>query len=376
MFRATKPGWLTDLLDRAFSGHVLQRNECQELAAGFVGCNLVANLTEFVANIGNAGPGSVFGGQEPPSFANLRGWLNQPPPDWKSLTHLTGPRGAAAMAGGPHHFDPWWQIDRWLGIEAFLHLLAPRLAAAGPPPSAFGPATATAEGVPAVSRLQPPPCRQRNPAVAQAFATWWHATVECLVRLWRQHDWHQQVPLVRQQLGGLLARELGTACQPLATLVGTRNNQLGNCLQQLNQARGGPCPTPDGWLALLGSQVVAAWEADDDFGFTQTDLQHLHTLAGWLPTVGLAPCELDLRTVFAGFLTPPAVEAVFPNTHLQEVVVVLNQLLAAIPIRGLPSNWSVRPLVPDLFAYPVHPGFDFAVWASTLNRLFGIPRQP
>jgi hypothetical protein len=211
--------------------------------------------------------------------------------------------------------------------------------------------------------------------VVQAFGDWWQGAVGGLVRLWRQHDWHQ-APVVRRQLGGLLARELGGTCQQLSTLVGTKNNQLWNCLQQLNQACGGPCPAPDGWLAVLGGQVLAAWEAGEDFGFTPADLQHLNTLAGWLPAAGLAHRQLDLRKVFAGFLTAPAAEAVFPHTRLQDVVVVLNRLCAEIPLRGLPPDWPARPLVPDLFAYPVRPGFDFAAWAGTLDRLYGIPRQP
>ena len=252
MFKTANPGRLTDLLDNVFSGNALLQHECRQLATGFVGCNLVADLADFVTNVANSASGGVVGGPAPPSFAKLRGWLIEPPADWDALAELIGPAGAAAMANGSHHFDRWWQINRWLGVEASLQMLAPSSTAAVPPPSVLNHAQATAEKVLAASKAQPQPCRQRNAAVVQAFAPWLRATVVGVARLWRQHGWHQQAG--NQHLVGLLARELGAGCQPLTTLTGTKNNQWLNCLQQLNQACGGRCPTPDGWLVDCAGQ--------------------------------------------------------------------------------------------------------------------------
>jgi hypothetical protein len=181
-------------------------------------------------------------------------------------------------------------------------------------------------------------------------------------------------------VGGLLARQLcHAACSELTTLVGAKNNQLAGCVVQLNEALGGPCPTPDGWLHDLGNRAKEAWDFPDGTGLplTADDLANLNRLWQWLAGPRLAPLRLSVRDALGPCLDAPFAPEVVPEHRLAELVAVLNDLIRRIPTRGLPDDWAYRGPVADLFAYPVYPypggpALDFVGWARTMDWLAGI----
>jgi hypothetical protein len=394
MFATVPSSWLADLLDGLFYGGYLQATEdqCRGLAAGFIGPNLVANLADFITGVGNRWPGSIFGGYAPPSYSQLRLWLDTPPGE-ADLDALTGPAAAAAMEAGTHRADPWWQIHRWVGIEAYLGVLAACLPG-GSPPSVRRHAEATFQRIPTLNGLSPLPCHQRNSGTLAAFQAWWDATVAALVRRWRDQPWHDSVPVrlphVCPDLGTHLGQPTG---EHLAHLTRLKNQQHWFCIQQLNQAAGDPVPTPDGWLGALASVALAAWQAGDDLELDAADVSHFIALRGWMPKAGLSACLPPLDAALGNILMVPAAALTIPHPRYQPLLAAINGLVVRVATRGLPTTWDVLVYgpVPDLFAYLVihppggplllgpgsapvgGPTIDFASWVRRMNTHYNIP---
>jgi hypothetical protein len=285
------------------------------------------------------------------------------------------------MQAGSHGADPWWQINRWLGIEAYLHLFASRSGSTGPALSVFAHALKRFNGVLSSNGLQAQPCRERGAGLTDAFRAWWEVVADTLCRCWQTEAWSGSAPVSVREVCGHLCRQLGQ--QPgssLAHLTRLKNQRLWSCIQQLNQTASGPVPTEDGWLARIGGIVRDAALADDDVWLEAADVGSFIALRAWLTAAGLGASLPLLEAAFGHVLNLPPAELTVPNHALPALLSALNRLAHAIPTRGLPADWDARVYgpVPDLFAYPVvspagGSAIDFVSWARLLNTHYHIP---
>ena len=369
MFQTSSPSWLIDCHDALVDGGSLQATalQCWKLTHGFVGCNLVANLAQLITGIGNRWPGSVFGGHGAASYADFGKFFFTPPNDWHTLDPFTD---QTAMLAGPFCNDPWWQIDRWLGIEACFRVLAPRIPSPRPPgPCAWDHARATFEGVAVSNGLNPVPCHRRDNGGLEAFRVWWETTADSL------HDYIKaatdqepgkvSLKAVVQFLAFGLCNSIG---ENLLQLTRVKNQLLWLCILQLNQERSGPVPTPDGWLAQTGSIFLDASVAGEDLQLGGADLANFSTLFTWLSEAGLAPLPQRLQAALGA--------QPIPNSYLPVLLEELTILSRRISTRGLPDDWDRRKIapVPDLFAFSIAAvGFSFNSWWGMMNDYYHFP---
>ena len=115
-----------------------------------------------------------------------------------------------------------------------------------------------------------------------------------------------------------------------------------------------------------------------NYGARQEIVEAARSLARLAAAGALDPASIDARAFEAELETAdiPDPDLIIRTSGEQRLSNFLLWQAAYAEFVFLPIHWPDQPLAADLFAYPVHPEFDFTLWAGTLHRLDGIPRQP
>ncbi len=366
MFTAQPHSWLARLHHHVARAQPLRRagpaDECRLLAHGFVGCNLVIDLTDFFGPLLRQDPAPVSGAL---TFRDLHAYLVNPPTtaERQALATLAG------LPPGPAHL-PWCAINLWLALEAYLRVLF-RTAQAGWTNIAWH----TFEQVLAPAGLGPAPCNSPTPPVAKAFEEWWAVAADRLTDLLANQLWPNRASFTTNlQVAGLLRRELDCA-GPLVQLVAQKNNRLTNCISQLNQ--GLAAPVPPGWLGEVGGRLAAAAERGQTFTLSAADADGLGQMLSWLTAHGLDGRLAALAGGPAHALLHSLARQQAPQQvpHYEKGLPLLldgwQALVRVAATRGLPDGWGVSRPVEDLFFYPLVQ-MSFARWYNVATRNYGL----
>jgi hypothetical protein len=367
---------LIALHDQVAQGVALDRQECKEVARGFVNCNATARVVEFLHHLANGIPiPAAF----PVTYQELSRWLN--------ATATPAPAvlvAAAAVADiNQNRFRglPWEANVHWLVIESCLRLLG-----ASPGVTALGHADEVYRQALTVQGQMRRPCYRVSRGVAGGRSEWGTALAAHVTDWWPRVKYLLVPRVTRRWIGAVLAPRLWEAAGELLTdVVRAQMRQLDACVRARNQRYPHPPSLPHGWQQDLLGRLLDAVRFGDEFRITGGEHARLALLHSWLTTTP------GLWTHFQQWLAAqpprpaplnpalPRLTAVAGHAHnadpwpphaAEELLAELDAVFGFIPRRGLPRppGWSFFRPVQHLFSYPLHPAFDFGKWRALMTQ--------
>jgi hypothetical protein len=354
--------WLHNLWDRCCTApFLISVDECQRLAARFIGCNLVMDLASLLYNVLHNHPVPLM-----PAIttATVHSWLANPPgPNFAQM--LVSPAARLELEGGPESQNPWRRINLWLGREVLLRSLR------APPGSAWPHAQETFRGSFPGGPLGVPVCRGRTGQAEEAFRLWWEEAAGVLTQLLAGRLWPRRDEYSLRNLAGLLAVELDPKTHRLVALTQSKNNQSQACNSQSRRWHLLPRPVPQEWVGRLTGRLLDAETTGEGLRLTADDVEYLERLLIWLrdnqqalrPAGGAwEETVLWRHAMRRRQQTVPAADVSALVDAWEEVGQVITALQGAFP-------QAARFLARDLFSFPVPEPADFASWIKR-SRFF------
>lgn len=362
---------------------VLTSKQCRQLAQGFVGCNVVRDVIDFLCPIIKESTDEIVPGIR---YVDLHA-------SWTGSATIHAGALVRPLEGEESFLrghDPWRCINRWLAVEAVIRVVEEVEIAEGEGrrPSDIAISIANTDALD--DALDTTSCRTRSSSVTEGFKTWWNAYASNLSAILAQlklllHDF-RTIPenVVKRMIGRRIAHQidLGPENQTAAASVDSadvsairgltrlKNNQFHQCIASLNKAVEIPEFVRSGWVRTTVEALSKAKELRRRSTFTSDDLNKLRTLLDWVsgnvPEKESRGCLTTLRQVASDH--PSHVE----GSQLDQVTDGLNCLANMLRTRGRPVDWANYRPVEDLFCSPLMANFDFSAWRDKAPD-YGIP---
>lgn len=361
-----EPAVLAELRDALAQGEALDAEEaCPSIARGFVTCNLVMDLADFLGPV--LGQSDRLAGGEITYRQVYHAFIDGVPQDLHALIEAL-PEEEGLLC----EYHPWRVVNQWLGLEGLARVVEHR--GRSPRQIALGVFEETLAGSVPVEV-----CCRRGDATRKAFLDWFDGHAEKLAgwlhnlrwELVKREDgrglpWHGiSVGDLRDDLVHRLAQALDA--EPIVGLTRSKNTQLETCIGRIRakvEPRQEPLP---GWILRLYNAMKDAQECRADFSLDAGVLQVLQELLAWVRGNGLLElhgARLPLLERLAGTLEQFSIAwAKHPGAvTLAAVMYELKELADVVRRRTLPRDWAKDRHVEDLFSHPLKTDFRFADW--------------
>ncbi len=342
MFRPGNRRALIEIIDKLGQAFPLHTVDCERLACGFVGINVVCDVTIFFWGILCQWKSFVVAPEL--TYADLHPILCETGPwsaEVKDPSPIVGLEAAKQLCTPPLDKNPWRRVNTWLARDAILRLWKDGCLVTARPR-----AEQDFADILSGSEFTASPCNTRSSTVVRAFQAWWTAwcgQLAEILRDGRQGTFVENDPAQQRQATALsLADRLADSV--LLDLVKTKNNQLTNCIQQLNKVHGSPVPS--GSVALLTTQWLAALEANEDYVLQASDIR---TVKSVIDSVGRQDRWPRLEGIARQFSSGDQI----PSAFLPTLVGEWQEVERTLRMRGLPANWGQSRLVADLLFFPL-----------------------
>ena len=374
-------GTLTGLADNA---GVLTSEQCQQLATGFVGCNVVIDVTEFLCQVVKQSTKEIVPGIR---YADIQ-------KSWNGNGSVHAGEIVGPLAGEESFLrshDPWYCINRWLAVEAIIRVVEEADVAEGERRRVGDIVLSIYKSDTLDDALGPRSCSARSSAAIYGFTTWWGAYTSALASILAQLklmlDDLSEVParIVKRMIGRTIANQIdsggdkhagrrtaGTVNPPaIYSLTARKNNQLHQCIASMNKDVTIPEIARTGWVRDTVQCLIDAKERRRRFSFRPDAFRKLSTLLDWVTEKDVE--RGDGRRLAALDEIVAQRRGRIDGDGIDRVIDELNELANVLRFRGRPVDWANYRPVEDLFGKPLIAEFDFYGWKERALD-YGIPR--